>query len=127
MLRRLESVYTSEEGALFRSFPFVMLVAAAMLVITARTNQKSHAMFLWTGLLTGAAYVAIWMFNGKRSHSLIGLLATVCLLSLAAQAAFVARFNRHRLRWHAGRVDCDWLERRIRLPAVGCRVRAVSR
>src|SRR5205085_1797116 len=24
------------------------------------------------------AYIAIWMFNGKRSHSLIGVLATVC-------------------------------------------------
>jgi hypothetical protein len=34
------------------------------------------------GLLAGAAYVAIWMFNGKRSHSLMGLLATICALYL---------------------------------------------
>ena len=38
--------------------------------------------FLWAGLLTGAAYVLIWMFNGKRSHSLIGLLATICAFYL---------------------------------------------
>ena len=69
--------YSSEE-ALFRSFPFVMLVAAVMLVITGRTGQTVRPAFLACGLLAGAAYVAIWIFNGKRSHSLIGLLATVC-------------------------------------------------
>jgi hypothetical protein len=73
--------YTSEE-ALVRSFPFVMLVAAVMLVITGRTTQTVRPMFLWAGLLAGAAYVMIWMFNGKRSHSLIGLLATVCAFYL---------------------------------------------
>ena len=30
------------------------------------------------GLGVAAAYVLIWMFNGKRSHSLIAVLATVC-------------------------------------------------
>ena len=30
------------------------------------------------GFVVALAYVAIWMFNGKRSHSLIGVLATVC-------------------------------------------------
>ena len=79
----LES-YTSEE-ALVRSFPFVMLVAAVMLMITGRTTQAVRPMFLWAGFLTGAAYVMIWMFNGKRSHSLIGLLATVCAFYLTRQ------------------------------------------
>jgi hypothetical protein len=72
----------SSEEALFRSFPFMMLVAAVMLVITGRTMQTTRPVFLAFGLLTGAAYVAIWMFNGKRSHSLMGLLATVCGLYL---------------------------------------------
>jgi hypothetical protein len=76
----LES-YTSEE-ALARSFPFVMLVAAVLLVITGRTMETVRPLFLLAGLLTGALYVLIWMFNGKRSHSLIGLLATVCALYL---------------------------------------------
>ena len=72
----------SSEEALFRSFPFVMLVAAVMLVITGRTNQTTRPVFLALGLLAGAGYIAIWMFNGKRSHSLMGLLATVCALYL---------------------------------------------
>jgi hypothetical protein len=73
--------YTSEE-ALVRSFPFVMLVAAVMLMITGRTVQTVRPVFQWAGLLAGAAYVLIWMFNGKRSHSLIGLLATICAFYL---------------------------------------------
>jgi hypothetical protein len=73
----------SSEDVLVRSFPFVMLVAAVMLVITGRTMQMIRPVFLASGLLAGAAYVMIWMFNGKRSHSLIGLLATVCALYLA--------------------------------------------
>jgi hypothetical protein len=39
------------------------------------------------GLLVAAGYVVIWMFNGKRSHSLIGVLATVC-------AFYIARLKR---------------------------------
>ncbi len=72
----------SSEEALFRSFPFVMLVAAVMLVITGRTTQSTRPVYLTLGLMVGAAYVAIWMFNGKRSHSLMGLLATICALYL---------------------------------------------
>ena len=30
-----------------------------------------------------ASYVVIWMFNGKRSHSLIGVLSTVCAFYVA--------------------------------------------
>jgi hypothetical protein len=73
---------SSSEEALFRSFPFMMLVAAVMLVVTGLTMQPTRPVFLTCGLLTGAAYVAIWMFNGKRSHSLMGLLATICALYL---------------------------------------------
>jgi hypothetical protein len=74
--------YTSED-ALVRSFPFMMLVAAVLLLITGRTTKSRHPLFLAAGLLAGTAYVLIWMFNGKRSHSLIGLLSTVCAFYLA--------------------------------------------
>src|SRR5262249_49784839 len=60
-------VYTSED-ALVRSFPFMMLVAAVLLVITGQTMTSSRWYFLAAGLLTGAAYIVVWMFNGKRSH-----------------------------------------------------------
>ena len=75
-LQGLESV--SPEEALFRSFPFVMMVAAILLIVTGRSATQPRPLFLPAGLLVALAYVAIWMFNGKRSHSLIGVLATVC-------------------------------------------------
>ena len=55
-----------------------MMVAAILLIVTGRTIQAPRPAFLSAGLIVAAAYVLIWMFNGKRSHSLIGVLATVC-------------------------------------------------
>jgi hypothetical protein len=55
-----------------------MMVAAILLIVTGRTANRSRPLFLAAGLLTAAFYVVIWMFNGKRSHSLIAVLATVC-------------------------------------------------
>jgi hypothetical protein len=57
-----------------------MMVAAILLLVTGRTGQPPRTGFLAAGLLVAAAYVLIWMFNGKRSHSLIGVLATICAL-----------------------------------------------
>ena len=69
----------SSEESLLRSFPFVMMVAAILLIVTGRTIRAPRPAFLAAGLLTSrSVYVLIWMFNGKRSHSLIGVLATVC-------------------------------------------------
>ena len=60
-----------------------MLVAAVMLVVTGRTPQASRAGFSCRGTARPARPTSlIWMFNGKRSHSLIGVLATVCALYL---------------------------------------------
>jgi hypothetical protein len=71
------------EELLLLSFPFVMIVAGVMLIVTGRMIHERHPYFLVAGLLTAAAYVLIWMYNGKRSHSLIGILATVCAFYLA--------------------------------------------
>ena len=67
----------SQEEALLRSFPFVMMVAAILLIVTGRSLASAKPLFFPVGLLVAAFYVAIWMFNGKRSHSLLGVLATV--------------------------------------------------
>jgi hypothetical protein len=75
-----DSSTASGEASLFRSFPFMMMVAAVLLIVTGRTNTVANRVFLPAGVLAGAFYVLIWMFNGKRSHSLIGVLATVCAL-----------------------------------------------
>lgn len=68
----------SAEMSLLQSFPFVMVVAAILLIITARTVPFLHHVYLTLGLFTSITYILIWMFNGKRSHSLIGVLTTVC-------------------------------------------------
>jgi hypothetical protein len=68
----------SGEESLLRAFPFVMLVAACLLVVTGRHANQSRGAFLGAGLAVAVVYIVIWMFNGKRSHSLIGVLATVC-------------------------------------------------
>jgi hypothetical protein len=75
----------SAEMSLLQSFPFVMVVAAILLIITARTSPLLHNVFLTSGLLVSFAYISIWMFNGKRSHSLIGVLSTVCAFYISRQ------------------------------------------
>ena len=68
------------ESTIFSNFPFVMMVAAILLIVTGRTIRAPRPAFLAAGLIVAALYVLIWMFNGKRSHSLIGVLATICAL-----------------------------------------------
>ncbi len=75
-----DSGSASGEGSIFNNFPFVMLVAAMMLIVTGRSKVSPHPAYLAAGLAVAAAYVLIWMFNGKRSHSLIGVLATICAM-----------------------------------------------
>jgi hypothetical protein len=77
----------SPEESLLRSFPFVMMVAAILLIVTGRLPGAPQPLLFPVGLLVATAYIAIWMFNGKRSHSLIGVLATVC-------ACYITRLKR---------------------------------
>jgi hypothetical protein len=77
----------SPEEALLRSFPFVMMVAAVLLIVTGRSQTSPQWLFTLAGLLIASTYTAIWMFHGKRSHSLIGVLTTVC-------AYYITRFKR---------------------------------
>jgi hypothetical protein len=72
-----------DEGAVFRSFPFLMMVAAVLLIVSGRTSAMAARTFLPAGVATGIFYVLIWMFNGKRSHALIGVLSTVCVLYIS--------------------------------------------
>lgn len=68
----------SEEQALLIAFPFVMMVAGVLLIVTGRQPDKPRPVLTAAGIMVAALYVAIWMFNGKRSHSLLGLLSAVC-------------------------------------------------
>src|SRR5262249_44931339 len=82
-LLRSSDETTSPEASLLLSFPFVMMVAGVMLIVTGRSIAPPRLPFLTAGLATSMLYVLIWMFNGKRSHSLIGVLATVCAFYIA--------------------------------------------
>ncbi|APW61669.1 hypothetical protein [Paludisphaera borealis] len=68
----------SPEDALLRSFPYVLMVGAVMLIVTGRRISAPQPIYLAAGLFFAFSYMAIWMFNGKRSPALIGVLATVC-------------------------------------------------
>jgi hypothetical protein len=67
----------SAEEALFRSFPFLMMVAGILLIISGRQPSAPRPLLLAAGLAVASAYVVMWMYNGKRSHSVIGVLSTV--------------------------------------------------
>jgi hypothetical protein len=68
----------SAEQQLLSSFPFVMMVAAILLIVTGLNPRAPKPVFLVAGLAVAAAYSMIWMFNGKRSHSMIAVMSTVC-------------------------------------------------
>jgi hypothetical protein len=78
LLRSGPDEVQSAEISLFRSFPFVLMVAAMLMIVTGRNIHAHRPAFLAAGLAVAFSYVIIWMFNGKRSHSLIAVLSTVC-------------------------------------------------
>lgn len=88
VLRGLDATApASGEASLLTNFPFTMLVGAILLIVTGRDHRSPRLIFLAAGLVIAAGYVLIWMFNGKRSHSLIGVLTSIC-------AWYIARFKR---------------------------------
>ncbi len=77
----------SPEMVLLIQFPILMLVAGILLIVTGRQPDRPNAILTWTGLALAIIYVLIWMFNGKRSHSLFGVLTAV-------SAFYLPRFKR---------------------------------
>lgn len=73
-----EESTASAELVVFQSFPFVMMVSGVLLIVTGRQPSAPRPAVFAAGAAVVAAYVGIWMFNGKRSHSLIGILSAVC-------------------------------------------------
>lgn len=83
----LRSGELSDSGNLLRQFPIVLLIAGVMLIVTGRQESAPRPMFSAAGVLIVMFYVFIWMFNGRRSHSLIGVLVGTC-------AWYLPRFRR---------------------------------
>ncbi len=68
----------SAEAALLFSFPFVTVVAAILMIVTGRNPDSPRPAFTVAGLGVAAVFVALWIFNGKRSPALIGVFSVVC-------------------------------------------------
>jgi hypothetical protein len=82
-----DEITSSGETSILRAFPVVMLIAAIMLIVTGRRTIAPRPLFLAAGLTVVAAYILIWIYNGRRSHALMAVLTTVC-------AFYVARLKR---------------------------------
>lgn len=86
VLSRNLSEISAEEN-LLRQFPMMMLVGGVLLLVTGRQPSAPRPGLTAAGLAVAAAYVVIWTFNGKRSHSVFGVLTGIC-------AFYVPRFRR---------------------------------
>ncbi len=62
-----------------------MLVAGSLLIVTGRQTSTPRPAYTAAGIATVSLYLLIWMFNGKRSHSLIAVLTGVCAFYLPRQ------------------------------------------
>lgn len=77
-----DQVYVSAEANLLLQFPTVQLVAAVLLIVTGRQPSKPRPYLTWIGVATALSYTLIWMFYGRRSHALFGILTCVAALYL---------------------------------------------
>lgn len=75
----------SPEATLLFSFPFMTIVAAILLMVTGRQPGPGRMPIFLLGVGVAAAYVMLWMFLGKRSPALIGVLSTVCAFYISRQ------------------------------------------
>ena len=62
------------EQSLLFSFPLVMVIAGGLLLVTGRQPDRPRPAFANAGMIIVVSYMVIWMFNGKRSHSLLAVL-----------------------------------------------------
>ena len=74
----LRSVEVAQEQNILRQFPIMMLAAGVLLVVTGRQPDTPRPAFSAIGAAIVLGYVLIWMFNGRRSHAVIGVLTGAC-------------------------------------------------
>jgi hypothetical protein len=80
--READGPAVSAERTLLLQFPTVMLVAAILLIVTGRQPAQPRPAVTALGLGVSAFYVLVWMFYGRRSHSLFGVLTSVAAFYL---------------------------------------------
>jgi hypothetical protein len=55
-----------------------MVVSGVLLIVTGRQPSKPRPALTAAGICVVMLYMLIWMFNGKRSHSLVAVLVGIC-------------------------------------------------
>ncbi len=68
----------SAEAVLLVQFPLMMLVAGVVCIVTGRQPDRPRPALTALGVAIAVLYMLIWMFIGKRSHSLFAVLTAVC-------------------------------------------------
>ena len=86
MNQLVDAASVSPEAALLYSFPFLTNVAAILLIVTGRQPGSSRPLLLAAGLGVAAFYILLWMYLGKRSPALIGVLSSVCAFYVARRS-----------------------------------------
>lgn len=69
---------TTQGEHLLRQFYFMMLGAGILLMVTGSRREKPARPLFFAGLAVCLCFVMLWIFQGKRSPSLIGILACAC-------------------------------------------------
>jgi hypothetical protein len=72
------SVEFSPEASLFLQFPILAQIAAVLLIVTGRNPARPRPALTAAGLAIAVFYIFLWMFNGRRSPALVGVLTTIC-------------------------------------------------
>ncbi len=74
----LHSGEVSGEENLLRQFPIMMLASGVLLVVTGRQPSRPRPAVAALGIMIVFLYIVIWMYHGRRSHAVIGVLTGVC-------------------------------------------------
>ncbi|MHC5537471.1 hypothetical protein ACYOEI_04470 [Singulisphaera rosea] len=74
------------EEMIFRSFPYVMLIGGILLLVSARAGGQFRPAYLYAGFAVCGFFTFLWMFNGKRSLSVMGVLATTCAFYISKRS-----------------------------------------
>jgi hypothetical protein len=69
---------TSKGEQLLRQFYFMMLGSGILLMVTGSKRERPAKLLFLAGLCVAMCFVMLWIFQGKRSPSLIGILACAC-------------------------------------------------
>ncbi len=91
----IDTISMSPAQRLFFQFPTMQLVGGILLIVTGRQRDRPKPILTVAGIALALSYTLIWMYFGKRSLSLFGVLTTLC-------AFYIPRYRRPSLATLAG-------------------------